>query len=443
MKTLNLKMILTLAAIMITAGVSAQYGPEWGDTDEQRLANVIEYQGLRDFYNNKDYDGAIPYMQKLMDSAPKGHLNIYIYGVNMYKNKAENTTDLAQKEVYVDSLLLIYDRRMEHFGEGDPAKISDIMRRKSEDYYYFKGVEDLTGTMQLYKQAIDMSPSTAPADYLSFYFYLVNEQYKKDDNIDSFMAEYEYLEPLINATGDQAQISAFENILVTSPAANCENIEKIYTKKFADDPTNITNYNKAIALLSRAKCNNDFFLQTAEAAFKLEPTADLAIVIANIYSDAGDNNKALSYLRENLALQQDNTNKAKLLVRIAATELVLGRASTAGSSAREAIALDPSSGLAYQILASAYSASGGACSDDFARKMVNCLAYDTMSRARTLLAEAGEDTSGADRQMASFRANFPTQEDGFFLGFTQSGQAYRFENCGWLSGNTTTVRFRQ
>lgn len=71
----------------------------------------------KQFYDQKDYPSALPLWRKLYEKYPKSTVNIYLHGINIYQGLIEGTMDRNLKGLYVDTLMMIYDRRINYFNQ--------------------------------------------------------------------------------------------------------------------------------------------------------------------------------------------------------------------------------------------------------------------------------------------------------------------------------------
>jgi tetratricopeptide (TPR) repeat protein len=190
---------------------------------------------------------------------------------------------------------------------------------------------------------------------------------------------------------------------------------------------------KAFALMSRAGCTGELFIQIAEKQYVNSPSAETAIRLASIFENRKEFERALKYLNESLATEEDPAAKANLYVRIAASELGSNKASAAGAAARQAITLNPANGYAYLMLAQAYASSASSC-DGISAQAVYWLVTDVLAKARGVFADDPAQVSSIDSQIATYRAYFPNNEECFFNGLSE-GQSYTVK-CGWINAST-------
>jgi tetratricopeptide (TPR) repeat protein len=430
-------------AVVVGASAMAQQvapleDPNYGATLEERKTNLGNLNWLGDAAKARDWDAVANYTRMLLSAAPAAHSSLYANGANAYKNKIQRATSVAEKKVLLDSLMLIYDMRAQYFGNHPTQGTPYILEQKASAYLSFNSL-DGANVRKFYKDAVDAAgDGVKPLLVLTYFQQLVTGLKAVEITSEQLLEEYERLLPLM-ANGTQEEQDSFTGLLATSGAADCGVLEELYTKQLAEKPGDLDLLKKAFNLMSMAKCDSDFYISVGEQLYKLEPTSNIAIMLAELFENRKEFSRAIPYLNEQIETETDPVNKADLYVRIAASELGQNRYSGVAQSARQAIALNPANGHAHYLLANAYIGGQGACSD-FNRSAVAWLAYDELVRAREAL--TGDTTGVLERVnnlMASCRASFPSNEDIFMYGH-QIGGSYNV-SCGWISG-TTTVRAR-
>ena len=164
-----------------------------------------------------------------------------------------------------------------------------------------------------------------------------------------------------------------------------------------------------------------------------------ALFLAQGFTARGENDKALRYLREALAVATDPAAKEPLYIKIGLIEIGNRNYSAAADAARELRAINPDNGYAYFILGQCYASSP--CADDkIGGASVYWAAYDAMAQAASLLKDVPDVQRAAQQMMGAYRSAFPVQETCFFAELT-AGDRYTIP-CGFAGGQTTTVRYR-
>ena len=295
------------------------------------------------------------------------------------------------------------------------------------------------------KDAVDagIEAGRVNLDIVASYYKYLCEDYEYDDNVtsDIVLAEYERLSPLFAETSaeDEQYKEIFENSFGTSGAASCDNLETLFSAKLEADPDNTALLAQAVALMSRAQCTSDFFFASTEKYYAVNPSSETALFLAQGFQNRGENDKALKYLREALAVEADPARKEPLYVQIALIEISNQNYNAAAEAARELRGINPENGYSYFILGQCYASTP--CSEDkVGGTTVYWAAYDAMAQAANLHKDEPEVLKAAQQLMNAYRAAFPPQEQCFFAELAQ-GDRYTIL-CGFAKGQTTTVRYR-
>ena len=114
------KLFIGLAFALVAGSASAQdfsdpQYAKWGETPEQRKENILASTFLKEELNNRNYNQAAKYLQQLLQNCPAASENTYANGIKLYKMKVNRAKSLAEKNGYVDSLLLLYDIRLQFY----------------------------------------------------------------------------------------------------------------------------------------------------------------------------------------------------------------------------------------------------------------------------------------------------------------------------------------
>ncbi len=445
MKTV--KFLLSAAfALLATASIAQQNFNDpkyakWGATPEERQRNILNSNYLAEECKNRNYNAAAYYFNEMITNCPSLQESTYQYGARIYQAKANRAKTKAEKAMYVDSLMLVFDLRAEYFGNKPNKGRSFILDQKARSYMANRP-DDRAGIRRLFREAIDVDLLKAAPETVVVYYSNLCEDYKNTDEVtpDEVIAEYERLSPYFDAHPEAAEFkSQFDSAFGLSGAASCENLEKLFRSKLASDPDDEAILSQAVALMTRAKCDSDFYLELAEKYYVIKPSAGAAVSLAQAFQAKGDYAKATKYLNETLSVEVDPDNRYNLLVQLALVGLAGNNLSDAASAARQARELNPEAGVPYFVLANCYAASAGNC-PGFNGQAAFWAAYDTMSKAIELLPADSDYLEAAKKSQGAYRSHFPSSEECFFNEL-QAGDSYRV-SCGMAAGIMTTVRPR-
>lgn len=414
---------------------------KWGDTPEERQQNILNSNFFKEACDNKDYVGATRYLQELIAKCPKASENTFVRGITLYKNKINRAKSLDEKNMYVDSLLLLYDLRNEYFGDHAKRGSAYILDRKAREYLTYKP-NDRAGIREAFRKAIEVGGAQTDPETIAVYFTNLCEDYKNTDEVmpDEVLAEYDRLAPFFENNPAAAEYkNQFDAAFGLSGAASCENLESLFSAKLAAAPDDVDLLAQAVGLMSRANCDSEFYFATAEKYYEVKPSSETAMFLAQAFQNKGDFTKAKTYLNEALAVEQDATERQSLLVRIALVGIAANEIPDAASAARQARDLNPEDGVPYFILAQCYASSAAACGG-FSGQAVYWAAYDTITKALELLPSDSEYVEPAKKLQSSYRSSFPNSEECFFNELSE-GARYTI-TCGTAAGVVTTVRPR-
>lgn len=421
----------------------AKYG-KWGATNEERQANIGASNYLKEALDAKDLKTATVYFQQLLNNCPAASQNTFARGVSLYKSKAQRARSVAEKKMYIDSILFIYDQRIIYFGDHHKTGKDYILDMKARDMLRYCTTDRPLLRAGL-KEAVDagIESGRVNLDIVSSYYKYLCEDFEYDDSVtsDMVLSEYERLSPLFAEVSaeDEQYKDIFETCFGTSGAASCENLEALFSQKLAADPDNESILAQAVALMSRAQCNSDFFFATTEKYYTVKPSSETALFLAQGFQARGENDKALKYLREALAVETDPAKKEPLYVQIGLIEIGNRNYAAAAEAARELRGINPQNGYSFFILGQCYASTP--CTDDkIGGASVYWVAYDAMAQAATLLKDEPEVQKAAQQMMNAYRASFPPQESCFFAELA-AGDRYTIL-CGFAAGQATTVRYR-
>ncbi len=446
MKTIKFLLVAASAFVATSAiaqqDFSAPQYAKWGETNEERLQNIQNSNFLKESCENRDYQAASHYLKELLDHCPKASVSIYQRGATVYKNKINRAKSVAEKNVYVDSLLLIYDLRNQYFGNSRKQGTAYILDRKAREYLTYRP-DDRAGIRKAFREAIEAGGQNTDPETIVAYFSNLCEDYKNTDEVmpEELIAEYDRLTPYLEANPANSEYkSQFDAAFGLSGAASCENLEALFTKKLAAAPDDVDVLSQAVALMSRAKCDGDFYFNIAEKYYAVKPSSETAMFLAQGFQNKGDYEKATTYLKEALAVEKDDAERQQLYVRIALVGLVANNIPEAAEAARNARDLNPEDGVPYFVLAQCYGVSAGHCGG-FSGQATFWVAYDTMAKAVELLPEDSEYMTAAKASLNAYYNRFPNSEECFFNELKDG--AHYTVNCGTARGISTVVRSRK
>ncbi len=416
---------------------------KYGDTPEDSIQCVRNLSLYAEYYNQRNFNLAYEPWRKVLELCPQASQNTYIRGVVLIKMKYNEETDPIRREAWIDTLMMVYDKRVDHFGrEGF------VTGRKAVDLYQLRP-NNIQEIHELSSKSIEMEGNNSQADVL-----LINMQsliklteagVKPEEEV---LRNYDVVMDIIDYNlehnpGDKRFFEpAKENIdRMFRPFASCENIVTIFQPRYENNPEDVELLRKITSMLEESDCTKEeLFYNATRSLHDLEPTANSAFLMGRLELEAEKHEQAVEFFRQAVDLYEDDEDKFNALMRMAdITYRNLREFSQARTYALEASGLNPENGRPYILIGEMYAASASACGDDELTKSVAYwAAVDKFIQARNV----DQDPSVQERAkqlIDTYTQYFPNRELTFFHGL-EEGDSYRVE-C-WIN-ETTTVRTRQ
>ncbi|UII28673.1 tetratricopeptide repeat protein [Fulvivirga maritima] len=426
-----MKRIFLLAAICLQTYMLQAQCNDWNWPEDKATAeekNVLYTDAVR----NDNFAAAQKPHLWLLQNAPKLNTSIYINGEKIYKGLIDATDDETRKAALVDSLMLIYDMRIENCGEE-----AEVTARKAYQFYVYniRQKDKLKEVLEHFDKAYDLNGTSIPyymhVPYMSAVVY--NKKYLDNltdmeilERYDKIMEAVDYQ---INEGGKYVEKledykSKIDGLLVSIIDVDCDFVKTNLAPKFKENPTDLKLAKKIFAFMLNGKCTDDpLWLEAGQVIQEKEPNYGLAKNLGIKFKDT-DKAKAEKYFNMALSLTEDPSQKSDMYIQ-------LGSLRSGGAALelyQKALSVDPNNKDAYNAMGYAISQSYNSCKkgkDPVEDRGVFLLAYDFFSQA------------GNSRMMNSMKEQFPSTEEIFTFNH-EKGQKITVD-C-W--GRSTTIRSR-
>lgn len=445
MKTTSIKGLI--AGLLLFAGINAMgqaylEDPRYGADVETRKVCAEKSSMYQEYYKQNNIKDAYAPWQKVLNICPKQSLNIYIRGVRILKTMYENTADPKRKTVLVDSLMSLYDLRIEHFN-----KKGEILGSKAQDLYTL-APERFEEAYKITEEAVNITQNKTDISVLFTYMTLTrvmyeNKKVEADKVIELYSTISDFADAQImnNPADDKVKQAkdGIDAIFAQMGVAKCENLVAIFTPKFNANPNDLAQNKKIRALMGSTKdCSKeDLYLKASVEIYKSEPSASLAYDIAHLYIDSKQYKEADKYYNEAINLESDVAKRATYFYELASlTFSELKNPSQAKALVNKALDENPNLGRAYKLLGDMYASERNCGADDFEKKTVFWAAVDKYAKAKQVDPELEESMNSI---ISTYSQYFPTKEDIFFHDL-KVGDTYSI-GC-WIN-ERTTVRERK
>lgn len=435
-----------LAAMFIGLSANAQDDPKYGDTPEERQKCLECISLYREYRDQNMQNDALPYWRCALSTCPKSAKTLYIDGAKFYGNILdeiyEDSTKLDKRNAYIDTLMMIYDKRIEHFNEE-----GKVLSYKGNDLFnYDNSRAEEANTM--FKRSLELEAMDSDAIAASKYYQTLYEMYKekkatKSDLLVEYMPVVEILDYNIARLEDDKSRDRYEKAKNNLDAffikiAECDDIYKILGERLAETPNDIELNIKALAVMNTRDCSdNVLYDQVAERVYKDKPSHGAAYSIGIQKLKSKDYNDALQYFEEAIDLcTGDCININKYYLRAGQVAVILGQSSKTRNFANKILQTSPNSGDAYILIGDAIVSMAKACDDGkIGSAGAYWLATDYYAKAKSVDSSVA---SRANQKIASYTKQFPLKTDLFFENMHE-GDKY---TVGCVNNEVTTARTR-
>lgn len=448
-----MKMKFTILVTLLVIGLGSKMFAQVPNDCYETLSLFVEPAKA------KNYAGALPHYENVINNCPKFSLATYQYGAKMFAYFVKQG-DKSK----VNDLIKSYEDRMSYF----PTKtkkgktLASIAQVKYDNSIGTK-MQQFLAFDNAYKE--DAATFTSPKS-LYTYFSLAVDLYESgekpiEDIFDLYEIVYVKIEnekiglatkatELYNRQEAGEKLSSKEvkklkaygtNLNAYSKVtgslegklgklADCENLVPLYSKDFEEKKGDIKWVKKAASRLSAKECTEDpLFIELVKQLDNLEPTSESKLYLSQLERNKGNISKSIEYLEESANMQDDNFKKARIYFRIAELKRKRGSYGSARSYYNKSLKYNPSYGRCYLRIAQMYSKSSNDCGATvFEKRAVNWLAANMADKAG--LVDASIKTE-ARKAASSYRQRAPSKSDIFSDGM--AGKTVSF-NC-WIGGS--------
>ncbi len=425
---------------MVTVSAQRDFSknPLYGPDSVARVTCASNLSTMSEFYKINMFDYAYESWRSCFINCPQSSKNIYIMGARILKHKIENSTAEEVKQRLVDTLMLLYDKRIEYFNQE-----GYVLGRKGIDLLRYRP-DEIEKAWDYINRSVDLEKQNSEEAVLVTLMQATNILFKNgkrftDDMISTYMKVSDYLSQSTSTDTASLKLAAesIEKIFAESGAADCSALDAIFSPKYESNPDNITLLKRITWILDKKGCyQSALFAKAAESLYKAEPSADAAYNLAKLFESQNNYNKASYYYSQAVDLETDNNKKAGYYYRWSLTAEQQGDHQLSRTNALKALEINPSSGEPYLIIGLSYAASSNSCgSSAFEKAAVFWAAVDMFVKAKNVDPALSEK---ANEYIDKYSAYFPTKEEAFFNGYTD-GMTY-IVGC-WIN-EKTTVRTR-
>ena len=442
MKCSLLNMISVFVLLLMNGNIFAQKGVTDGSKyghGEDSVRCLVNLTLYRDRVKTGNYADALHYWRVAFHECPQSSQYLYIDGVKMYSDLIEAEKDPARRDAFIDTLMIIYDQRMEYFDQKGNIlgrKAVDLLRfRKNDISAVEEGYNYLEESVNLLK---DKSSIPVIVAFMASTYTLFAEAKISDMKvIENYSFASDIIEYMLTENpSDEDAKKVRENIdqnFIASGAPTCQSLINYFKPQYEAKKTNVSFLKKVVSFMSTLDCDEDpFYIRALEALYQQEPSALAAFNLAKLFVTRENYNKAVTYYKEAIEKEQDPVNKSEYYYQLGwITYAKLENLQTAREYALQAIKLRPGWGEPYLLIGDAYVASKDCFTDDFEKKTIYWAAVDKFLQAKSVDESV---TEKANERIQIYSSYFPDVETIFFYSLKE-GDPYTI-GC-WINEKTT------
>ncbi|MBN2519315.1 MAG: hypothetical protein JXB17_02325 [Bacteroidales bacterium] len=407
-------------------------GSKYGNDSLKCLQSL---SSMQEFVKIKVYSYAYDSWLYTYENCPAASKNIYIYGTRIIKDFIENGPE-SRKSGMIDTLMLVYDKRIEIFGQK-----GYVLGRKGIDLAkYDKNREKEAYAFMKESIQLEKTKTEAPV-FLAFMMTTINlvnaNEISCEEVINNFSLIDDYISKSIDKSNNNESLvqakNNIEEIFANSECSSCENLVALYEPKFEKNIENIDFLKSSTAILSKKSCENTpFYAIASEQLYSLEPSAMSAYNLTKLFLSLKNYAKASDYLLKAIELEVEPESKALYYYQLSVIKMSEEKDyPKAVEYAFKAAELKPDWGEPYILIGNAYAASSKNIGQNpFEQNAVFWAAVDMFIKAKNVDSTV---TEKANELIGKYSIYYPSQEDIFFYGY-RIGETYEVK--GWINEKT-------
>ena len=447
MKTIAIRTITTTAlALMMLVPAFSQTGASEGSKygkGQDSINCLMNLSLYREFFKHNNYKDAIRSWREVFNECPASSQNIYVDGVTMFKKFISDEKNPDVIEAYIDTIMLIYDRRMEHFNDE-----ANVLGRKATDLLRYRkdNIESIEESYRYLAKSVELDTEGARDAILILYMNTsvsLHKAGKLDQNqtIRDYFITSEILDKQLESNPNDRRFerakSTVDDFMLSEGILTCEALNQYYEPRFEQNKNNDVFLNKMLDFYYNSGCDrSDMYAKASEQLYKIHPDHESAYKLARLFVTKEMYDKATQYYLEAVQGDGDNKQTAMYYYELAQVTRVLGSICQAIDYAREAVKNNPSMGEAYLMLGDAYIESRDNLGDAFERRTAFWAAADKYIQAKNADPSTAQQ---ADKRLSDYASQYPDGEECFFRTLND-GDSYHVKGC---INEYTTVRSRK
>ena len=331
------KSTLFTLLVFVSAFSFAQEGWNWPEDPNVKTQAMEKQAYYKLLIAQSKHEEAMDPLNWLYENNPNLNPSIYIQGADCLEEIIKKTEDKSRKERLQDSVLWMFDQRIEHFDND-----ASTMDRKAFEAFkmHYRTPSKYPMLYDIYSKAYEMNGPEISTFNLNPYMLLAKQYHQTAP--DKMPAEkvldiHTQISDIIdikrkngeNANKLDKEQSKTDAWLSSIPGIlTCDFIESKLVPKFETNPTDLNTAKKIYKYSSEAGCTDKpYFLKAVERLFEEQPSAALAISIGNKHISSGEPTKSLPFYEKGEELASNSDEKFESLIGQAVAHSKLGNKS--------------------------------------------------------------------------------------------------------------------
>ncbi len=411
---MNIKKVFLLA-LLFFASANA-FSQRWNWPEDR--AKAEEMMALyTDELKLEQYRKSANNLHWLLVNAPNLNVSLYQNGAKIYENLAVKEDNPATKQLYLDSLMWMYDARMKYFNDS-----VNVMNRKAFKAYkhYIKDKDKHEFLLKLYDETFRISGNNVLDSNLPAYMNVVkvNRLIIKNLSLEEVFDRYNLISIILdfkirNGKNLEKQKNMIDRILTeTIPEGiDCDFVIENLGPKFREDPEDLALAKRIFSFMLSGKCTEDpLFMDVAKEIQLQEPTYGLAYkVIGKKCLVQKNYSCAETYFIEALSLASAGVEKAEVYIDLGKIKAFQNDKAEAREYYRKALLANPGNKTTFESIGNLYYYSVSDCAekqDKVKDRLPYIAAYDMYKKA------------GNTKMMDAAHEQFPSREEIFIKNYS-------------------------
>ncbi len=384
-------------------------GLTWPEDPALKSMANNKYALYTDELNAGNYERAAGPFGWFLNNHPQLGTTLYIHGAAIYNGRLDNTSDDKIKQALLDSLMIIYDLRMQYYNNT-----AEVTARKAFDHYKhtIRDPNLLEKNLELFDLALNLNDGNIPSFLIIPYLQVIklNKQINNNLTMEEVMERYNRLSLVMEADEDvNPRITATAESLYLETIAgenmDCDMIKDQFGERFRADPSNQKMAKLVFKLMLKGECTQDpLWLEAGRIVAEGDPGYKIYNVLGSVALSTGEFAQAEEFYENALKYAFTNQEISEANFNLGNVKAEQGLKPIATAFYREAISADPGNKKAYNAIGMLYFNSYEECRENKNKvrdRSVYLAAYDKFIQG------------GNEQLAAAAKEQFPSKVDVF------------------------------